>query len=80
MSPKFLIPLCAAAALLAACGPRDENKAPEETATTPGTGPAPAETPPPSDMPPAETPPSTEAPPPAETPQGETPPASPPGG
>jgi len=71
MSTKFLIPLCAVAALLAACG--DRNKPAEmsnDTAPAPTT---PAETPPP----PAETPPPAEAPPPADAPPSEPPPSNP---
>jgi hypothetical protein len=39
MSTKLLIPICAAVALLAACGPRDEKppEAADGTAVTPGT-------------------------------------------
>jgi len=85
MSMKFLLPLCAAAALLAACSDRNKDTAvggngPSET-TTPATPPAdtppPAETPPPSDtMPPPDTAtPDTATPPP---PEGQ--PANPPPG
>jgi hypothetical protein len=63
MSMKFLIPLCAVAALLASCGKHEDKAAPStDTTATPA---APAETPPPSDTPP-----------PADTPPAETPPAS----
>jgi hypothetical protein len=76
MSPKLLIPLFAAAALLAACSERDatrENSTPtaDDTATPGGTtAPAPADssaagTPPATETPATETPAN---PPPADTP------------
>jgi len=75
MSTKFLIPLCATVALLAACSKHENNPPTNETATTPAT-PGPGETPPAG-----ETPPPAEAPPPAETPpSGETQPPPPPPG
>jgi hypothetical protein len=78
MSMKAWIPLCAAAALLSACGPRDENKTDpaNDAAATPGTPSTPANTPP-AETPPASTSP-TDTPPPAETPPADAPPDNPP--
>jgi hypothetical protein len=65
MSTKLLVALCAAAALLTACGRHDSNGDKADTTTTPAT---PAETPPPPATPgPGETPPAGETPPPDET-------------
>lgn len=79
MSLKFLLPLCAAAALLAACSDRNKDTAvggegPADT-TTPATPPAdtappPAETPPPPDT----ATPDTATPPPPESQPANPPP------
>ena len=72
MNTKFLIPLCAFAALLAACG--DRNKSTEMTNEPAATPTTPGETLPP----PAETPPPVDAPPPADAPATDPPPSNPP--
>ena len=81
MNMKMLIPLCATAALLAACGKKDEpatetTTTPADTSgaeTTPGTAPGDTSTTPGSTAGEAAT-----TPPPAEPPPGETPPQDPP--
>jgi hypothetical protein len=86
MNMKFLLPLCAAAALLAACGDRNKDTAvggngPSDTpapATPPtDTAPPPTDTPPPSDATP---PPDTATPDTATPPPPEGQPANPPPG
>jgi hypothetical protein len=76
MSTKFLVPLCAAVALLAACGKRDDTKMQNDTATPPaGDTAAPSTAPPPAETPPADTtpPPSGETPPAGEQPSNPPP-------
>lgn len=67
MNVKFLVPLCGAIVLMAACN-RNENAPGTATgpATTPDTAPPPSEAPPPADTSP--TTPDTTTPPPSENP------------